>query len=164
MLSLSTLNSGTASYARNALLARPTQENTVVSAAADSVDPATGESVRVSISPAAREAAKNDGTLSTGDILPPLPDNQALLASVRREMAAISSQGLANASPEELVRYNRLSNLSQRLQQFGGQGPVGQAEIQSEREIAQALARLAAENLAPSGLADGAPARAAGRL
>lgn len=147
MISLATFNSGTASYARNALLARPVQENTAVSAGLDSGDQGTGESVRVSISPAAQEAAKNDAALSSGEILPPLPDNQALLASVRREMAVISSQGLANASPEELVRYNRLSNLSQRLQQFGGQGPVGQAEIQSEREIAQALARLAAENL-----------------
>ncbi|GBG03330.1 hypothetical protein AZSI13_26570 [Azospira sp. I13] len=148
------------------------------SAAASGTDQA---STQVSISAAAREAAKNDrprglalpdaaywtrqdfpadimaeaqarlderrAAPGIGDgylpnsvsNLPLLPENQALLDQFKAEMKAI---GHDNMDPAQNARFNRLLNLTVRVQLEGWKQPMTEADAQRELDISQAMAVL----------------------
>lgn len=95
---------------------------------------------------AERQAAPGigDGYLpSTISNLPLLPENQALLDQFRQEMKEI---GHNNSDPEMNARFNRLLNLSLRVQIEGWKAPMSEADAQRELNIQQAMAVVDAEN------------------
>lgn len=73
--------------------------------------------------------------------LPLLPENQALLAQFRQEMREI---GHDNTDPEKNARFNRLLNLSLKVQINGWKTPMTEADAQRELDISQAMAALSA--------------------
>lgn len=80
---------------------------------------------------------------STISNLPLLPENQALLDQFRQEMKEI---GHNNSSPEMNARFNRLLNLSLRVQIDGWKAPMSEADAQRELDIQLAMAVVDAEN------------------
>lgn len=71
--------------------------------------------------------------------LPLLPENLALLNQFHQEMKEI---GHDNGDPEKNARFNRLLNLSMRVQIEGWKAPMTEAGAQRELDIQQAMAVL----------------------
>lgn len=97
---------------------------------------------------AERQAAPGigDGYLpSSISNLPLLPENQALLDRFRQEMKEI---GHDNSDPEKNARFNRLLNLSLRVQIEGWKAPMSEADAQRELDIQQAMAVIDTGNTA----------------
>lgn len=95
---------------------------------------------------AERQAAPGigDGYLpSSISNLPLLPENQALLDQFRQEMKEL---GHNNSDPEKNARFNRLLNLSLRVQIEGWKAPMSEADTQRELDIQQAMAVIDADN------------------
>jgi len=78
--------------------------------------------------------------------LPLLPENQALLEQFRQEMREI---GHDNTDPQKNARFNRLLNLSLRVQIEGWKAPMTEADAQRELDISQAMGVLSANQPAP---------------
>lgn len=99
---------------------------------------------------AERQAAPGigDGYLpSSVSNLPLLPENQALLNQFRQEMKAI---GHNNSDPAANARFNRLLNLSLRVQIEGWKAPMTEADAQRELDIQQAMAVLDTDTAKPA--------------
>ena len=94
---------------------------------------------------AERQAAPGigDGYLpSSISNLPLLPENQALLDQFHQEMKEI---GHNNSDPEMNARFNRLLNLSLRVQIEGWKAPMSEADAQRELDVQQAMAVVDAD-------------------
>lgn len=74
--------------------------------------------------------------------LPLLPENEALLQQFRQEMKEI---GHNNPDPEKHARFNRLLNLSMKVQIEGWKAPMSEADAQRELDISRAMGVLQAD-------------------
>ncbi len=74
--------------------------------------------------------------------LPLLPENEALLQQFRQEMKEI---GHNNPDPEKQARFNRLLNLSMKVQIDGWKAPMTEADAQRELDISRAMGVLMAD-------------------
>lgn len=74
--------------------------------------------------------------------LPLLPENEALLQQFRQEMEEI---GHNNPDPEKHARFNRLLNLSMKVQIEGWKAPMSEADAQRELDISRAMGVLQAD-------------------
>ena len=104
---------------------------------------------------AERQAAAGigDGDLpSTVSNLPLVPENQDLLDQFRQEMKEI---GHNNSDPEMNARFNRLLNLSLRVEIEGWKAPMTEADAQRELDIQQAMTVVDAESPTPPAATSG---------